>query len=136
MELTVGHIGFGATALAYLGLALFYLLYGRWGKHGPFFLTAIGLTVAWALAALHGHDVIPHHADWTFLVQQLSMLAWALFLWHLLVSLEPYRARFPRRLRLGWVLIIALSEHAHWHQCAVELVPELRFGVHLMSGFG
>ena len=54
MELAVGHMSFGAAALAYLGLALFYLLYGRWGKHGPFFLTAIGLSVGWALTALHG----------------------------------------------------------------------------------
>jgi putative PEP-CTERM system histidine kinase len=123
MELAIGYISFGATALAYLGLALFYLLYGRWGKHGPFFLTAIGLTVVWALAALHGHDVIPHHADWTLFVQQLSMLAWALFLWHIIASLEPYRARFPRRLRLGWVLIIALS--------AATLALQ---GIHLVVG--
>ncbi len=44
MGLAIGYMSFGAAALAYLVLALFYLLYGRWGGHGPYLLTAV-----WAL---------------------------------------------------------------------------------------
>lgn len=107
--LTIGYLSYGAAAAAYLALALFYLWRGRWGKHGPFFLAAVGLTAVWALVSLSGHDVIPRFADWSLLLQQLAMLGWAWFLWHIIASLEPYRVRFPRRLQLGWILIIALS---------------------------
>lgn len=107
--LTIGYLSYGAAAAAYVGLALFYVWRGRWGKHGPFFLLAVGLTVAWALAKVYAHDVIPRFADWTLSLQQLAMLAWAWFLWHIIASLEPYRIRFPRRLQLGWVLIIILT---------------------------
>ncbi|MCH8037165.1 MAG: PEP-CTERM system histidine kinase PrsK [Proteobacteria bacterium] len=123
MGLAIGYLSFGAAAAAYLALALFYLWRGRWGGHGPFFLAAVGLTAVWALAALHGHDVIPRHADWTLFSQRLAMLAWAWFLWHIIASLEPYRVKFPRGLRLGWALIIALS--------AVTLALQ---GFHLLVG--
>ena len=124
--LTIGYLSFGAAAAAYFALALFYLWRGRWGEHGPFFLAAVGLTAIWALAALHGHEVIPRHADWTLFLQQLAMLAWAWFIWHIIASLEPHRARFPRRLRLGWVLIIALSAVALALH-GVHLLVELRW---------
>ncbi len=107
--LTIGYLSYGTAAVAYLALAVFYIWHGRWGQHGPFFLIAVGLTVAWALGMLYGHDVIPRFAEWTLLLQQLAMLAWIWFLWHIIASLEPYRIKFPRRLRLGWVLVITLS---------------------------
>ncbi len=107
--LTIGYLSYGVAAAAYLGLAVFYLWRGRWGKHGPFFLAAVGLTVVWAVGMLYGHGVIPRFAEWTLFLQQLAMLAWTWFLWHIIASLEPYRVKFPRRLRLGWVLIVALS---------------------------
>lgn len=107
--LTIGYLSFGAAAAAYFALALFYLWRGRWGAHGLYFLAAVGLTVIAALTALDGHGVIPRHAVWTLFFQQLAMLAWAWFLWHIIASLEPYRVKFPGRLRLGWVLIIGLT---------------------------
>lgn len=109
MGLTIGYLSYGTAALAYLVLAGFYLWRGRWGGHGPYFLTAVAATVVWALAAFIGHDVIPRFAPWTLLLKQLAMLAWAWFLWHFIASLEPYKTRFPHRLLLGWMLIIALS---------------------------
>ena len=107
--LTIGYLSYGAAALAYLVLAGFYLWRGRWGGHGPYFLAAVAATVVWALAALIGHDVIPRFAPWTLLLKQGAMLAWAWFLWHFIASLEPYKTRFPHRLLLGWMFIIALS---------------------------
>ena len=62
MGLTVGYVSFGAATTAYLGLVLFYLLRGRWGSHGPYFLAAASLTAAWGLLSLAGHDVIPRHS--------------------------------------------------------------------------
>ena len=117
--LTLGYLSYGTAAAAYAGLALFYLWRGRWGSHGPFFLTAVGLTTVWGLVTLYGHGVIPRFTEWTLLLQQSAMLAWAWFLWHIVASLEPYKVRFPRRLQLGWILIIGLSAsilglHA-WH---------------------
>jgi putative PEP-CTERM system histidine kinase len=107
--LTIGYLSYGSAAAAYIGLAVFYLWRGRWGGHGPFFLAAVGMTTAWAVVAFAGHDVIPRFASWTLLLQQLSSLAWAWFLWHIIASLEPYRVGFPRRLRLGWALVVALT---------------------------
>ena len=107
--LTIGYLSYGTAALAYLVLAGFYLWRGRWGSHGPYFLTAVAATVVWALAAFSGHDVIPRFAAWTLLLKQFAMLAWAWFLWHFIASLEPYKARFPQRLLLGWIFISLLS---------------------------
>ncbi|WP_299616414.1 XrtA/PEP-CTERM system histidine kinase PrsK [Pelagibius sp.] len=107
--LTIGYLSYGTAALAYLVLAGFYLWRGRWGSHGPFFLTAVAATVLWALVAFSGHDVIPRFAAWTLLLKQFAMLAWAWFLWHFIASLEPYKARFPQRLLLGWIFISLLS---------------------------
>jgi len=107
--LIIGYLSYGAAALSYIGLVAYYLWRGRWGSHGPYFLAAVGLTAAWALVALAGHDVIPHFPRWTLFLQQTSKLAWAWFLWHIIASLEPYRVMFPRRLRLGWVVIIGLT---------------------------
>jgi putative PEP-CTERM system histidine kinase len=106
--LTIGYVSYGSAAAAYAGLALYYLLRGRWGAYGPFFLAAVGLSLAWALVALSGHGVIPRHAEATMFVQQVAMLAWLWFLWRVIASLEPYQLRFPRRLRFGRWLIIGI----------------------------
>jgi putative PEP-CTERM system histidine kinase len=104
-----GYLSYGIAAAAYVALALFYLCYGRWGKHGPFFLAAVGATVAWSAVAIASHGVIPQFPDLTLCLQQLAMLAWTWFLWNIISSLEPYRTLFPRRLRLGWIGIVILS---------------------------
>ena len=123
--LIIGYLSYGAAAISFAALAVFYLWRGRWGRHGPFFLAAVGLTMLWAVLALLGHDVIPRFASWTLFLQQLSQLAWGWFLWHIIASLEPYRVRFPRRLRLGWGLIAALT--------AFTLVVQ---AIHLTVGLG
>ncbi|MGF1630361.1 MAG: XrtA/PEP-CTERM system histidine kinase PrsK [Kiloniellaceae bacterium] len=107
--LTIGYLSYGAAAVAFAALAVFYLWRGRWGSHGPYFLAAVCLTVIWAVVALSGHGIIPRFAGWTLFLQQLSKLAWVWFLWHIIASLGPYRTKFPRRLRLGWALVVALT---------------------------
>ena len=109
MGLAIGYMSYGAAALAYLGLALFYLLYGRWGSHGPYLLAAALLTAVWALLSLLGHGVIPRHPGWTLLLQQTAMLAWVWLLWHIIASLEQFRRAFPRRLRLSAVVIVGMT---------------------------
>ena len=109
MGLAIGYMSFGAAALAYLGLALFYLLYGRWGGHGPYLLAAALLTAVWALLSLLGHGVIPRHPGWTMLLQQTAMLAWVWLLWHIITSLEQFRQAFPRRLRLCAVMVVGTT---------------------------
>ena len=107
--LIIGYFSYGLAALAYAGLAVFYLWRGRWGSHGPFFLAAVGLTALWAAVALSGYGVIPRFEVWTLLLQQASKLAWAWFLWHIIASLEPFRVMYPRRLRIGWAVIVSLT---------------------------
>ncbi|MPZ12393.1 MAG: PEP-CTERM system histidine kinase PrsK [Kiloniellaceae bacterium] len=109
MGLTVGYLSFATATLAYLGLAVFYLLRGRWGGHGPYLLAAALLTAAWGALSLLGHEVIPRYADASLLLQQLAMVAWVWLLWHIIASLEPHRTKFPRRLILGWAVVIALT---------------------------
>ena len=109
MELLVGYIGFSAAALAYLGLAIYYLLRGRWGGHGPYLLAASLLTAAWAAVSLLGHDVIPRYPGTALALRHLAMLAWVWLLWHIVASHGPYRRNYPRRLRVAWVLIGVFS---------------------------
>ena len=121
--LIIGYLSYGLAAASYAGLAAFYLWRGRWGSHGPYFLAAVGLTVLWALVALSGYGVIPRFEAWTLFLQQAAKLVWAWFLWHIIASLEPYRVMFPRRLRLGWAVIVTLT--------VVTLVLQ---GIHLSVG--
>lgn len=125
MGLLVGYISFSAATLAYLGLALYYLLRGRWGGHGPFLMAASLLTAAWGGLSLLGHDVIPRYPGATLMLRHLAMLAWIWLLWHIVASHEPYRVNFPRRLRLATGLIAALTA-----------VTILLIGAHVVTGFG
>lgn len=109
MGLLVGYVSFGAAMLAYLALGLFYLVRGRWGSHGRYLLLAILLTAGWAGLSLAGHDIIPSYTHGTLALRHLAALAWVWLLWHIIASLEPHRTNYPRRLSLGWVLIIALT---------------------------
>src|SRR3546814_17085374 len=98
MGLIVGYISYAAAALAYLGLALFYLWRGGWGGHGFYLLAAALLTTAWAGLSFFGPDIIPDYAEAARLLRHLAMLAWVWLLWHIVASLEPAQATFPRRL--------------------------------------
>src|SRR3546814_3591173 len=40
------------------------------------------------------------------------MLAWVWLLWHIVASLEPHQTNFPRRLLLGWVVIVGSTTAA------------------------
>src|SRR3546814_18298335 len=106
MGLIVGYISYAAAALAYLGLALFYLWRGGWGGHGFYLLAAALLTPAWAGLSFFGHDIIPDYAEAARLLRHLPMPAWDWLLWHLVASLEPHHTHFPPRPLLGWDLYV------------------------------
>ena len=109
MGLTVGYLSFGTAVLAYLALALYYFMRGRWGAHGPLLIAAALLTAAWAVTSFVGHDVIPDYAIAAELLRHAAMLTWVWLLWHIIAALEPHRAALPRRLFLGWILITGFT---------------------------
>src|SRR5512138_692877 len=141
MGLTVGYLSFGAAALAYLGLALYYLLRGSWGSHGFYLLTAALLTAAWAAVSFLGHDIIPLYAGAAEALRHLAMLAWCWLLWHIVASLAPHRTHFPRRLLVGWVILIgativvvtALAAHIAFDVGPSRLPALLGFAVALLG---
>ncbi len=107
--LTLGYLSFGATIAAFLIVALIYLWRRTWGAHGPYFLLGAGLTILWASVAFDGHDVIPRHPEGTLFFQQLAMLSWVWFLWHMVLSIGVYQTQYAGRLRLGSALVVALA---------------------------
>lgn len=109
MGLTVGYLSFGTAALAYLGLALYYLLRGRWGPHGPLLIGAALLTAAWAAVSFVGHGVIPDHQTAALWLRHAAMLSWVWLLWHIIAALEPHRPGRQRRLLVGWILISGIT---------------------------
>src|SRR3989337_1620374 len=84
MGLTVGYLSFGTAVLAYLALALYYVMRGRWGAHGPLLIAAALLTAAWAVTSFVGHDVIPDYAIAAELLRHAAMLTWVWLLWHII----------------------------------------------------
>src|SRR3546814_2670770 len=111
MTSAVGQIGYIAAFGGYVGLALTYALWGRWGRQGRAFLFATLLTAAWAGTAL----AVPWPLHPPYLVDLLhhaASLAWILFLWMLIAFSPELRSNYPRRIRLGW-LVIAKIGRAH-----------------------
>jgi putative PEP-CTERM system histidine kinase len=108
MTSDLGQFGYIAALAGCLVLALIYVLRGRWGAQGRAFLLAVLLTAAWAAAGWA--PFWPHLAYLlTDLLHHASALAWILFMW-LLVALSPeLRNNYPRRIRVGWALIIGMT---------------------------
>lgn len=108
MTMAPGNIGYLAALAGYLGLALFYVFWGRWARQGYAFLLATLLTAAWAGAAAVDHRSmsLPYLAD---LLHHASSLAWILFLWTLIAFSDELRNNHPRRTRAGWALIGAMT---------------------------
>ena len=108
MTSDIGQFGYIATLTGYLALALIYAFRGRWGTQGRAFILAVLLTAAWGVAGwAEFWPVLPHVlAD---LIHHTSSLAWILFMW-LLVALSPeLQNNYPRRLRVGWALIVGMA---------------------------
>ena len=107
MITTVGQLGYVAAFAGYILLALIYIVRGRWGSQGHVFLIAALLTAAWAGVALETpwNTALPHVAD---LLHHAASLTWILFLWLLLSLSAELRNNYPRRIRLGWVVIAGL----------------------------
>ena len=109
MLVSLGLVGFTLAFAGYLVLALIYVLVGRWGWQGYGFLLATLLTAGWAGMAAAGAwwpQFPPYLAD---LLHHLSSLAWILFLWLLLAFSAELQNNYPRRIRLGWAIIAAMT---------------------------
>lgn len=108
MSSAVGHLGYIAAFGGYVSLALIYVLWGQWGRQGFAFLLATVITAAWAAAALAPiwPPGLPYLVD---LLHHMASLAWILFLWMLIAFSAELRNNYPRRIRLGWLVIGGLT---------------------------
>lgn len=97
-------IGYIVAFAGYVGLALVYAFWGRWARQGYAFLLATLLTAAWAAVAAFEPSLagLPSLVS---LLHHLASLAWILFLWTLIAFSEELRNNYPRRIRLGWIMI-------------------------------
>jgi putative PEP-CTERM system histidine kinase len=108
MTSDIGQFGYVAALTGYVVLALIYAVRGRWGSQGYVFTLATLLTAAWAAAgwASFWPASAPllidsaHHA---------ASLAWILFMWLLVALSAELQNNYPRRIRVGWGLIIGTS---------------------------
>src|SRR3546814_16667128 len=83
-------------------------LWGGWGRQGRACLFATLLPAAWAGTAL----AVPWPLRPPYLVDLLhhaASLAWILFLWMLIAFSPELRSNYPRRIRLGWLVIASLA---------------------------
>jgi putative PEP-CTERM system histidine kinase len=108
MATTLGLSAYIAAFASYAALALFYIVRGRWGGQGYAFLFATLLTAGWAAVgwAMPWPTSLPHLVD---LVHHAASLSWILFLWLLIAFSAELQNNYPRRIRLGWVVIAGLS---------------------------
>ncbi len=108
MTSDIGQFGYIAALTGYLILALTYVLRGRWGAQGRAFLLAVLLTAAWAATGWAPFWPLLSYRL-TDLIHHASSLAWILFMW-LLVALSPeLQNNYPRRIRVGWALIVGMG---------------------------
>lgn len=108
MTIVPSEIGYIAAFAGYTGLALIYVFWGHWARQGYAFLLAILLTAAWAgVAAIDPWPMnLPYLAD---LLLHLASVAWILFLWTLIAFSPDLLNNYPRRVRVGWALIGAMT---------------------------
>jgi putative PEP-CTERM system histidine kinase len=108
MAITIGQSAYIAAFASYAVLALIYIVRGRWGWQGYAFLFATLLTAGWAAVgwAMPWPTSLPHLVD---LVHHAASLFWILFLWVLIAFSAELQNNYPRRIRLGWVVIAGLS---------------------------
>jgi putative PEP-CTERM system histidine kinase len=104
MVVAFAQIGYIAAFTGYMALAVIYILWGRWGWQGYAFQLASVATAAWAGAALASPWPVslPYLVD---LLYQAASLAWILFLWTLIAFSAELQNNYPRRIRVGWLLI-------------------------------
>ena len=123
---TIGQFGYVAAFAGYILLALIYIVRGRWGIQGYAFLIATLLTAAWAGVALETpwNVALPHVAD---LLHHAASLAWILFLWLLISLSAELQNNYPRRIRLGWVVIGGLVVLVIGFDLLRLLTPASRF---------
>lgn len=108
MIIVPSQIGYIAAFAGYIVLALVYAFWGRWARQGYAFLLATSATAAWAgVAAMESWPTgMPYLAD---LLQHFASLAWILFLWTLIAFSKELLNNYPRRIRLGWVVIAGMT---------------------------
>ena len=108
MTFSFGQIGFTAAFAGYIGLALIYALWGQWARQGYAFLLATLMTALWAGAALLAPwpSGLPYLVD---LLHHTASLSWVLFLWMLVAFSPELQNNYPRRIRVGWLIIGGLA---------------------------